>query len=61
MESTGSRGRGRGWKWIYIHIYSAGLLSIDPRRMWRPTELTPKEREKEREDERVSGDARGEE
>lgn len=29
---------------IYTYIQSAGFLSIDPRRMWRPTEVTPKER-----------------
>lgn len=42
--------------YTYIYIQSAELLSIDPRRMWRPTEVTPKEREagrvRERERER---------
>lgn len=33
---------------IYTYIQSAGFLSIDPRRMWRPTEVTPKERARDR-------------
>jgi len=41
----GRKGVGNGY--IYIYIQSAELLSIDPRRMWRPTEVTPKERERE--------------
>lgn len=60
-ELKGGR-EGRGWKWIYIHIYiqSAELLSIDPRRMWRPTEVTPKEREAGRVREREREDEEGE-
>lgn len=51
---------------IYTYIQSAGLLSIDPRRMWRPTEVTPKARERERtgegegeKNERVRGEEGG--
>ena len=52
----GRKGVGNGY--IYIYIQSAELLSIDPRRMWRPTEVTLKEREREREREREGGDER---
>lgn len=43
------KGGGKGLEmdiYTYIYIQSAELLSIDPRRMWRPTEVTPKERER---------------
>lgn len=44
-EEGGGGGGEKGLEMdIYTYIQSAGFLSIDPRRMWRPTEVTPKER-----------------